>query len=83
MRLSGWQRVGVALSVVWLLLGGYWGNSAGLHRGDFAVTQFTARGDSEPFSKQFANSKLGTSVERQVSDQTSWRCCHVSILVLG
>ena len=41
MGLSGWQRVGVVLSVVWLLVGGYWGNSMGLHKGDFAVTQFT------------------------------------------
>jgi hypothetical protein len=40
-RLSGWQRVGVVFSVVWLLVGGYWGNSVGLHRGDFAVIQFT------------------------------------------
>ncbi len=41
MGLSGWQRVGVVVSVVWLLAGGYWGNSMGLHKGDFAVTQFT------------------------------------------
>jgi hypothetical protein len=41
MGLSGWQRVGIVLSVVWLLVGGYWGNSMGLHKGDFAVTQFT------------------------------------------
>ena len=41
MRLKTWRRVGVVLSVVWLLVGGYWGNSVGLHRGDFAVTQFT------------------------------------------
>jgi hypothetical protein len=40
MRISGWKRVGVAVSVVWLLAGGYWGNSMGLHRGDFAVAQF-------------------------------------------
>ena len=40
MGLSGWQRVGVVLSVVWLLAGGYWGNSRALHKGDFAVTQF-------------------------------------------
>ena len=40
MSLSGWWRVGVVLSVVWLLAGGYWGNSMGLHKGDFAVTQF-------------------------------------------
>jgi hypothetical protein len=41
MGLSGWKRVGVVLSVVWLLAGGYWGDSRGLHKGDFAVTQFT------------------------------------------
>jgi len=41
MSLSGWRRVGVVLSVVWLLVGGYWGNSMGLHKGDFAVRQFT------------------------------------------
>jgi hypothetical protein len=42
MSRSGWRRVGVVLSVVWLLAGGYWGNSRGLHKGDFAVTEFTA-----------------------------------------
>jgi hypothetical protein len=42
MRIKTWRRVGVVLSVVWLLVGGYWGNSAELHRGDFAVMQFTA-----------------------------------------
>jgi len=41
MRIKTWRRVGVTLSFVWLLVGGYWGNSAGLHRGDFAVKQFT------------------------------------------
>jgi hypothetical protein len=42
MSLRGWRRVGVALSVVWLLAGGYWANSRALHKGDFAVTEFTA-----------------------------------------
>src|SRR5579863_8618609 len=40
MCVKTWRRVGVVLSFVWLLVGGYWGNSAGLHRGDFAVKQF-------------------------------------------
>jgi hypothetical protein len=40
MHLKTWPRVGVVLSAVWLLVGGYWANSAELHRGDFAVTQF-------------------------------------------
>jgi hypothetical protein len=38
--LNKWQRIGVGLSFVWFLGGGYWGNSMGLHKGDFAVTQF-------------------------------------------
>jgi hypothetical protein len=37
-----WRRMGIALSIVWLLAAGYWANSAGLHKGDFAVTQFRA-----------------------------------------
>jgi len=41
MGLKGWKRVGVVLSVVWLLAGGYWANSRDLHKGDFAVRQFT------------------------------------------
>lgn len=48
MRLSGWQRVGIAVSVVWLLAGGYWGNSAGLHKGDFAVRQFRMCMENSP-----------------------------------
>lgn len=40
MSQKGWRRAGIALSTVWLLAGGYWGNSMGLHRGDFAVRQF-------------------------------------------
>jgi hypothetical protein len=39
-RPKTWRRVGVVLSVVWLFVGGYWGNSTGLHKGDFAVKQF-------------------------------------------
>ncbi|HEX4105586.1 MAG TPA: hypothetical protein VHX92_05090 [Rhizomicrobium sp.] len=39
-RRSRWKRIGIVLSVVWFLAGGYWGNSMGLHKGDFAVTQF-------------------------------------------
>ena len=34
------RRIGVGLSLVWLLAGGYWANSTGLHKGDFAVSQF-------------------------------------------
>lgn len=40
MRPKTWRRGGVVLSLIWLLAGGYWGNSAGLHKGDFAVKQF-------------------------------------------
>ncbi|HWF63339.1 MAG TPA: hypothetical protein VN685_01870 [Rhizomicrobium sp.] len=37
-----WRRAGIGLSIVWLLAAGYWANSAGLHRGDFAMTQYRA-----------------------------------------
>lgn len=40
MRQGKWRRAGIALSILWLLIGGYWGNSTGLHRGDFAVAAF-------------------------------------------
>jgi len=30
MRLNGWQRIGVVLSIVWILVGGFWGNSIAL-----------------------------------------------------
>jgi len=42
MRQGKWRRTGIALSVIWLLAGGYAGNSMGLHKGDFAVRQFRA-----------------------------------------
>ena len=37
---KGRRRIGIALSVVWLLAGFYAGNSMGLHKGDPAVRQF-------------------------------------------
>jgi hypothetical protein len=39
-RHKRWRRIGIGLSIVWFLAAGYWGNSMGLHKGDFAVTQF-------------------------------------------
>ena len=39
---KGWRRVGIALSIVWFLGAGYWGNSTALHRGDFAMVQYRA-----------------------------------------
>jgi hypothetical protein len=37
-RLNGWQRIGIILSVIWILVGGFWGNSIGIHEGDLEVT---------------------------------------------
>lgn len=34
-KLSGWQRIGLVLSVAWILYGAYWGNKDGLHQGDW------------------------------------------------
>ena len=39
---KAWRRTGIALSIVWLLAAGYTANSAGLHKGDFAVRDFRA-----------------------------------------
>lgn len=48
MRSKGWRRVGIALSIVWLLAGGYWANSRALHKGDFAVREFAACLEDSP-----------------------------------
>ena len=42
MSQKGWRRAGIALSIVWLLAGSFYGNTLGLHRGDFAMTQYRA-----------------------------------------
>lgn len=34
-KLNGWQRIGVVLSIVWVLYGAYWGNEYGLRQGDW------------------------------------------------
>jgi hypothetical protein len=41
MRQKRWRRAGITLSIVWLVAAGYWGLNSGLHKGDFAVRQFT------------------------------------------
>jgi hypothetical protein len=30
MRLNGWQRIGLVLSIAWVLAGGFWGNKTAL-----------------------------------------------------
>jgi hypothetical protein len=39
-RLNGWQRIGVVLSVMWALYGGYWGNEYGLRQGNWALVVY-------------------------------------------
>ena len=36
-QLNGWQRIGIVLSVIWILVGGFWGNTIGFHEGDPAL----------------------------------------------
>jgi hypothetical protein len=36
MRLGGWQRIGIVAAIIWVFVGGFWGNSIGLHEGDWA-----------------------------------------------
>lgn len=71
MRLKSWRSGGIVLSLVWLLAGGFWGNSAGLHKGDFAVKQFNmciensanpgdaSGGCLEKFAKDYAEAIKG------------------------
>jgi hypothetical protein len=35
MRLSGWQRIGIVASVIWVIGGGFWGNTVGLSQGEY------------------------------------------------
>jgi hypothetical protein len=35
MRLNGWQRIGIVASVVWVFVGGFWGNQIGFSQGDY------------------------------------------------
>lgn len=50
MRLNGWQRIGIVLSVIWFICGGLWGNSMGIHEGDWVSRQyqFCLEHDAEP-----------------------------------
>lgn len=50
MRLNGWQRIGIVLSVLWFFVGGFWGNGIGLHEGDWAMNAyiFCLDHDTEP-----------------------------------
>lgn len=57
-RLNGWQRIGIVLSIVWIFVGGFWGNNIGIHEGDWAVNLYriclqTHSGDWGACSKQF------------------------------
>jgi hypothetical protein len=40
MRLSGWQRIGVIVSVIWIFAGGYLGNDIGIHEGDWVIKDY-------------------------------------------
>ncbi len=41
LRLNGWQRIGVVVSVIWFVVGGFWGNSLGIHEGDWVVSSYS------------------------------------------
>jgi hypothetical protein len=49
MRTSGWRRLGIVLSVLWVFVGGFWGNNIGVHEGDFAKAMYDVclHGDSD------------------------------------
>jgi hypothetical protein len=35
--LNGWCRIGIVVSVLWIIVGGFWGNNLGIHDGDWVV----------------------------------------------
>lgn len=40
MRLNGWQRIGMVVSLVWVIGGGLWGNSVGLSQGGYVAEAY-------------------------------------------
>ena len=38
--MRGWKRIEIVLSVVWVFVGGFWGNNIGIHEGDFAKAMY-------------------------------------------
>ncbi|MGD0732166.1 MAG: hypothetical protein ABR956_12955, partial [Terracidiphilus sp.] len=70
-KLNGWQRIGVALSVAWVLYGAYWGNEYGLHQGDWVFTEYnTCVSDAE----QKASNTHYSQPEQEQSDINA--CIH-------
>jgi hypothetical protein len=47
-RLSGWQRIGIVLTVIWILVGGFWGNNIGIHEGDWAGNSLSICYETHP-----------------------------------
>jgi hypothetical protein len=39
-RLNGWHRIGIVLSIIWMIVGGFWGNSIGIHEGDYVLLTY-------------------------------------------
>jgi len=40
MKARGWRRIGIVLSVIWVIVGSFWGNTIGIHEGDFAKAKY-------------------------------------------
>jgi hypothetical protein len=67
MRLGGWQRIGIVLSVCWILVGGYWGNQVGLSEGDWVRARFAACLEARSIQ-----------TDGSVPKDTDWRPCDVA-----
>jgi hypothetical protein len=61
--MGGWKRIGIVLSVIWVFVGGFWGNNIGIHQGDFAmgIYDICLRTDNSDWGKCGVTVYLATS----------------------
>src|SRR5579859_1597379 len=82
-KLNGWQRIGLVLSVTWMLYGAYWGNEYGLHQGDWTqIVYQSCMDDAQRIAalKDYSQSALKEQQQEQAAcDQQRDRNWQASI----
>jgi hypothetical protein len=66
MAMRGWRRIGIIVSVIWVFVGGFWGNNIGIHEGDTAKVYYDLclRRDNSDWAKCRAD--FETSYKRDI-----------------